>query len=351
MLCHIVPATNGHFEILIRTEILIEIDMSDDILALYPPLALEIELITILPMLIYHTSIRAQSLISSIGNAADDALYLMEHFLIAQDECSFVEQPGSLDIVTVTLDVSLTFPLIIEEEVEMKGLLIEQLVGKDIQEIADALFKLFGLPHTIEIGIRLYDMQMGIHGTGTILILIRESHVCDWQPITGQRLDISIVLSIEGMLFDVVIEGDGDIQRFLVASSTRILGESVDGKADGIGLLLGIKRIALVIHAPVDASIFLIQEMITHILLGTGCSLQILWFLQYSVGCRKGPQDTGIHHCTFLGFRVYLVVAIHTSIEAAILFILYLVNPIVEDVVFQHILHCFFQIFHIFTFL
>ena len=72
MLCHIVPATDGHFEILIRTEILIEIDMADDILTLYPPLALEIELITILPMLIYHTSIRAQSLISSIGNAADE---------------------------------------------------------------------------------------------------------------------------------------------------------------------------------------------------------------------------------------------------------------------------------------
>lgn len=149
MLCHIVPATNGYFEILIRTEILIEIDMADDILALYPPLALEIKLITILPMLIYHTSIRAQSLISSIGNATDDAFYPMEYFLIAQDERSFVEQPGCLDIVTVTLNVSLTFPLIIEEKVEMTSLLIEQLFGKDIQEIADALFQLFGLPHTI----------------------------------------------------------------------------------------------------------------------------------------------------------------------------------------------------------
>ena len=177
MLCHIVPATDGYFQILIGTEIPIEIDMSDDILALYPPLALEIILITILPVFIYHTAIRTQALISSIGNAADDAFYPMEYFLIAQDERSFVEQPGCLDIVTVTLNVSLTFPLIIEEEVEMTSLLIEQLAGKDIQEIADALFQLFGLPHTIEIGIWLNDMQMSIHGTGTILILIRESHV------------------------------------------------------------------------------------------------------------------------------------------------------------------------------
>ena len=122
MLCHLVPATNGYFEILIRTEILIEIDMTDDILTLYPPLALEIILITILPVFIYHTAIGAQALISSIGNAADDALYLMEHFLIAQDERCFVEQPGCLDIMTVTLNVSLTIPLIIEEEVEMTNL-------------------------------------------------------------------------------------------------------------------------------------------------------------------------------------------------------------------------------------
>ena len=46
-------------KILFGTEILIEVDMTDDILALYPPLALEIKPITILPMLIYHASIRA----------------------------------------------------------------------------------------------------------------------------------------------------------------------------------------------------------------------------------------------------------------------------------------------------
>jgi Na+/melibiose symporter-like transporter len=66
---------------------------------------------------------------------------------------------------------------------------------------------------------------------------------------------------------------------------------------------------------------------------------------------RFGTYRPWLIYCTFLGFRMYLVVAIDTSIETAILFILYLVNPIVEDVVFQHILHCFFQIFHIITFL
>ena len=43
----------------------------------------------------------------------------MQQYLIAQNKSGFVEQPGSLDIMTVTLDVALALPLVIEEEVEM----------------------------------------------------------------------------------------------------------------------------------------------------------------------------------------------------------------------------------------
>ena len=87
--------------------------------------------------------------------------------------------------------------------------------------------------------------------------------------------------------------------------------------------------------------------MITHIVLGAGSSLQILRFLEYSVGSRECPQDAGIHHGTFFGFRMNLVVAIYSSVEATILIISHFIYPIIEDVVFQHILHCFLHIFHI----
>ena len=40
-------------------------------------------------------------------------------------------------------------------------------------------------------GIWLDDMQMGIHRTGPILILIRETHVCNRIPLTGQCLVVS----------------------------------------------------------------------------------------------------------------------------------------------------------------
>ena len=58
MLGYIVPAGDGNQKILFSAEILVEVDMADDVLALHPPLALEIILISIFPMLVNHTAIR-----------------------------------------------------------------------------------------------------------------------------------------------------------------------------------------------------------------------------------------------------------------------------------------------------
>ena len=270
----------------------------------------------------------------------------MQQYLIVQNQRGFVEQPGRLNIMTIALDVALALPLVIEEEVEMISFLVQKLIGEDIEQIADALLQFRSLPYTIKIGIWLDDMQMGIHRTGTILILIRETHVCNRIPLTGQCLDISVILGIKGMLLYVMIQGDGDIQRLLVACCTGILRETIDSKADGVSLLLGIERIALIVNTPVDAAIFPVEEIIAHIILGTGGSLKILRLLQDTIGCRKRPEDTGIHHCSLLGYRMYLVVTVYTSVKAAVFFIFHFRKPIAEDVVLQNIPHRFFKIFH-----
>lgn len=203
----------------------------------------------------------------------------MQQYLIAQNQRGFVEQPGRLNIMTVTLNIALALPLVIEEEVEMISLCVQKLIGEDVEQIADALLQFRSLPYTIKIGIWLDDMQMGIHRTGTILILIRETHVCNRIPLTGQCLDISVVLGIKSMLLYVMIQRDGNIQRLLVTCCTGILRETIDGKADGVSLLLGIERITLIVNTSVDAAIFPVEEIIAHILLGTGGSLKILRLL------------------------------------------------------------------------
>ena len=91
ILCHIIPALDGNQQILLGTEILVQIDMTDDVLSLHPPLALQIELIAILPMLINHTAIRTQTFIGSLSNATDKAFYLMKNLLITQYEGGLME--------------------------------------------------------------------------------------------------------------------------------------------------------------------------------------------------------------------------------------------------------------------
>ena len=93
----------------------------------------------------------------------------MQQYLIAQNKSGFVEQPGSLDIMTVTLDVALALPLVIEEEVEMISLLVQKLIGEDIEQITDALLQFRSLPYTIKIGIWLDAADEGLRPDGSMV--------------------------------------------------------------------------------------------------------------------------------------------------------------------------------------
>jgi glycoside/pentoside/hexuronide:cation symporter, GPH family len=129
--------------------------------------------------------------------------------------------------------------------------------------------------------------------------------------------------AVAGYMFDYCLHGNVTIEGLIInyTCCTGILRETIDGKADGVSLLLGIERITLIVNTPVDAAIFPVEEIIAHIILGTGGSLKILRLLQDTIGCRKRPEDTGIHHCSLLGYRMYLVVTVYTSVKATIFFI------------------------------
>ena len=332
MLSHIVPALDGNLQRLLRTEILVEVDMSDDILTLHPPLALQVVLVIILPVFIYHTAVWTQTFVSSISDTADNLLYLLKHLFVAQDQSCLVKQPGSLDVVTETLDIALALPLVIEEEVEMVSLLVQEFICEDVEQVANTLLQFRSLPHTIEIGVRLDDMQVRIHRTAAILVLVAQSHVGDRLPVTFQRLNISIVLTVESMVFDVMIQRDGDVECLLVTGGTSILRHTIDGESNGVGLLLGVQRIALVIHTPEDTTLFLVEEVITHVVLSSCGSLQVLRLTDDTIGSRESPQDAGIHDGSLLCLRVYLLSAIHTTIVTTILMVGHMVYPIIEDV-------------------
>ena len=85
------------------------------------------------------------------------------------------------------------------------------------------------------------------------------------------------MLGIERMFLNALVEFDGIVQCLTVACSTSILREAVDGETDGVELLLRVERTALVVDAPVDTTILVVDEMLNQIILGPSGSLQILF--------------------------------------------------------------------------
>ena len=63
---------------------------------------------------------------------------------------------------------------------------------------------------------------------------------------------------VKGMLLNTTIELDGLFQCLFVASGAYILRQAVDGKADGIELLLRVLWLSLVVKAPIDTTILFV---------------------------------------------------------------------------------------------
>ena len=106
------------------------------------------------------------------------------------------------------------------------------------------------------------------------------------------------------MFFNTVIQVESVLQGLSVTRGTGIFRQAVDGKADSIELLLRVLGLSLVVETPIHATIFRVDEMIDEITLGTICNFQILRFAKHSIGCREGPQDTGIQDGALVGISM-----------------------------------------------
>ncbi len=79
--------------------------------------------------------------------------------------------------------------------------------------------------------------------------------------------------------------------------------------------------------------------MVEDIVFGTSSHLEILRFLQHTIGSRKGPQDASVEDGSLLGIGMQLLLGIDSPIEAAILAVHHLILPKAQDVVHDNILH------------
>lgn len=125
-------------------------------------------------------------------------LYFVQQCFVTQHQGGFVKKPGRFNVVSVGDDAVWALPVVIEEELQMRCLRVQYAVDEQADEVVQATLQVIVLPYPEQIGVRLQDVQMGIHGLSLVGILVAEAHVGHFFPFAGQRFAISVFLSVEG---------------------------------------------------------------------------------------------------------------------------------------------------------
>ena len=78
----------------------------------------------------------------------------------------------------------------------MRCVCIQYAIDEQADEVVQLTLQVIVLPYPEQIGVRLQDVQMGIHGLSLVGILVAEAHVGHFFPFAGQRFAISVFLSV-----------------------------------------------------------------------------------------------------------------------------------------------------------
>ena len=182
---------------------------------------------------------------------------------------------------------------------------------------------------------------MGVLRLGEIGIEFRQSHVGDRLPVARLGFDVTIELAVEGMILYALKQLDGVVKSLPVSCGADIFRQAVEGEADGVELLACVQRLPLVVDAPIDSTILLVDKVLDKVLFRIGGSLQILILSRHAISSRERPEDAGIEDGPLLSLRMKHFLSVDTSIESTVLAVDHLRLPEMQDVVLQHILHLF----------
>ena len=331
----VLPAAAGNAEGFRVAEVLVEVDMADDALAQYPPLPLRVRASRVGPVFVHHRAVRLQSLVGGPCDSLYRRLHSLEQGGVSQLQCGLVQQPYGFDVVSEALDVAPSLPAVIEEEVEVAGLRIEQPCEEDVDQIGDPLRQLRCPPHPVEVGVRLEDVQVRVHGARPVLVLVAQPHIGDGLPVARQRLDVAVVPAVEGVAFDVAVQLLRIVQCLAVAGGTCVFAQSVDGESDGVGLLPAVEHVSLCIQAPEDTALLGIDETVDEIVSGPCGCLQVFRPVQDPVGGGESPEDAGVEDGSLFGIRHGVAAAVYPSEESAVAAVGHPMEPERQDVLFQ----------------
>ena len=267
---------------------------------------------------------------------------LCEQRLIAQHLCGLEQKPRGLYVVTVG-DVGVdTVPVIIEKETEMMRAAVFHDVKEYMHQVHDIGAQAFVGPHTVEIGIWLNDVQVGVHRLGAVGVFVAQTHVVDRTPVAGHGLDISPLGRITAAGLDATVKVDCLVKCLAVAGGPDILAKAVDHETDGVELFLCVKRHPVGCQAPIHPAVLTVDEMRHDIVEHPVGGLEIFLAAGSAVCRRECPQQAAVEYGAFRSVIIEAVATVAATVEPAAT-VMHTVNPVRQYIAGKVIDDLFFQ--------
>ena len=223
--------------------------------------------------------------------------------------------------------VAVGAPVVVKEEVKVVRLFVEYFAGEQVEHVPQLPLQPFVLPHAVEVGVRLENVQMGVHRLARVLVLVAKAHVLNGFPLARKGLDVAIPVAVEAVFFNRFKQFYSVVESLAVASGSRVFAQSIDGEALRVDLFLRVERLAVGRKRPVHASEVIIIKLVYDVTLGARGRLQVFGLAQQAVSRRESPQYAGVENSPLGRVGVQFVVAVYASVEAALHVVCHLFHP------------------------
>ena len=244
--------------------------------------------------------------------------------------------------MAVGVDIADNVHVSVEEYQELMTFLVVDLVVCKVQLELEAVENLRVVVCEVQLGVSFHQVEGGVHGLVSHQTVLGKLVVLELAlPVARHCFEVSNVVC--SVLLDKIHYLVCELQRVLVAACAVVAGKRIDKERLAVAVREIVLYGAVVVHAPVNAAIFLVDALFGQELIRVLCHVQQRGILQLHIRVGIEPQNAGVQDNALFALLVDIKRAVHESGETAVLIIAELVPE--RDYVSGQFLYKFFS-FH-----
>ena len=181
---------------------------------------------------------------------------------IAEHFCTPVDQPGSLDIMAIRIQINQRIPCPVEEYFLTAFFFVIYFIREEIHHKAETVTGKRILCHAVQLGICFENMQQRIHGLLCHDTVLRELFIALRLEIAGKCLEITVLVG--AVCLDDLLQRFCQLQRLGVACRIKIRRQRINCKCLIVRMLCRIERLSVVGDRPEHATVLAVHTRLFH---------------------------------------------------------------------------------------